>query len=116
VIAHLEFTGPRPTPPALARLNAAASAIDRDVPTITAHGFDDARWRKPRVDLAVILGLCHAAGFPCRGHWHDDDHEPRRPHWVASVAGPFEDYMAWEREGNAELAGWIMATLAGDAG
>lgn len=54
-----------PAPQVLERLNKVWYALDCDAPRLTENGLCDG-WRSPLFSFAVLAGVLHALGWPCR--------------------------------------------------
>jgi hypothetical protein len=67
MVTEIYFTGIKPTPYQLERLNRAIKALDYDAPTLTEQGMPRSEWRDPHYLLQTILAFLVRQGFPCSG-------------------------------------------------
>lgn len=67
-LTHVAFTGIKPTPVEVKRLNKALKAIDYDAPDVTESGIELYPWRSPSQKLEELLAFFVRMGFDCCGY------------------------------------------------
>lgn len=71
-MTSVTFTGRKPTPVEVERLNRALKAVDYDALPVTENGIELQNWRSPFHSLEALLAFFVRMGFECTGRRYPD--------------------------------------------